>query len=174
MSDRKLQPGRRKRCSDRPVLGARCMYEDFLWPVFRSYIYMEQCQSDSAIHQRSSEPMAFKGGRPPHFYGPSFGQDCPAPVVLSGNTIACTSSYVLGRLASLAFCTGITLREPCIRRFALRVTLWQYNSLHFELLAASGKPSTWLPLGRFEKQTMCETHHTSYIMISHFWISALS
>lgn len=30
-----------------------------------------------------------------NFYGPSFGQICSAPVVLSGNTVACTSSYVV-------------------------------------------------------------------------------
>ena len=42
------------------------------------------------------------------------------------------------------------------------------------VIAASGKPSIWLPLGRLEEQTMCETNHTSYIMTSLFWIAALS
>ena len=31
--------GVRKRCSVRPVLGAQCMYEDFLWSKVGSYVY---------------------------------------------------------------------------------------------------------------------------------------
>ena len=53
--------------------------------------------------------------------------------------------------------------SPAVQYLALRVTLRQYSALLYELCAASGKPSTWLPLGWLVEQATV-SHTCAFVL----------